>query len=124
MVIHRLKVGTLPPVGALEQSQAEDRGDGFVGRVRTNPRLAVAIAAVAILAIAWIGWAIYVTGNHGPQAGLGVVIAWPAMIVALGIASLPFIGGYLVIRRLSRADEGSDGEGEADSRTEPEAAKS
>ena len=62
-------------------------------RVRSNPRLAVAIAAGAILVLAWIGWAIYVTGQNGAGAGLGVVIAWPAMLAALALISLPFIGG-------------------------------
>ncbi len=82
-------IGTLPPVD----------------RARSNPWLAVAIAAGAILVLAWIGWAIYVTGQNGAGAGLGVVIAWPAMLAALALISLPFIGGYLLVKRLS------DGEG-------------
>jgi hypothetical protein len=95
----------LPPVGALDQPRAANGEDGIVGRVRSNPRLVVAIAAGAILLLAWIGWAIYVTSSNGASAGLGVVIAWPAMLAALALISLPFIGGYLLIRRLS------DGEG-------------
>ncbi len=76
-------------------------------RARSNLWLAVAIAAGAILVLAWIGWAIYVTGQNGAGAGLGVVIAWPAMLAALVLISLPFIGGYLLVRRLS------DGQGSA-----------
>jgi hypothetical protein len=87
--------------------------------------MVVAIAAGAILLLAWIGWAIYVTSSNGATAGLGVVIAWPAMLAALALISLPFIGGYLLVRRLSTdsgapateeaegteaEDEGSDGE--------------
>ena len=86
----------------------------MVERARSNPRLVVAIAAGAILLLAWIGWAIYVTSSNGATAGLGVVIAWPAMLAALALISLPFIGGYLLIRRLSE-DSGSaaTAEGEA-----------
>jgi hypothetical protein len=91
----------LPRVGALEALRAASGDDGIVGRARSNPRWIVAIAGAAILVLAWIGWAIYVTSSDGARAGLGVVIAWPAMLAALALISLPFIGGYLLIRRLS-----------------------
>ncbi len=58
-----------------------------------------------MLVLAWIGWAIYVTSDHGGRAGLGVVIAWPAMVAALALISLPFIGAYLLIRRLSASED-------------------
>ena len=79
----------------------------------------VAIAAGSILLFAWIGWAVYVTSSDGATAGLGVVIAWPAMLAALALISLPFIGGYLLIKRLSE-DSGSSATAEADSSDEPE----
>jgi flagellar biosynthesis/type III secretory pathway M-ring protein FliF/YscJ len=60
----------------------------------------VAIAAGAILLLAWIGWAVYVTSKNGAAAGLGVVIAWPLILAALALIALPFIGLYLLIRRL------------------------
>jgi hypothetical protein len=121
----------LPPVGALDRLRAANGDDGFVGRARSNPRLVVAIAGGAVLLLAWIGWAIYVTSDHGARAGLGVVIAWPAMLAALAIISLPFIGGYLLIRRLSPSDDGgtataeeapsdADEEGDEGSEDEPE----
>lgn len=88
-------------MGALEALRAASGDDGVVGRARSNPRWIVAIAGAAILILAWIGWAIYVTSSDGARAGLGVVIAWPAMLAALALISLPFIGGYLLIRRLS-----------------------
>jgi hypothetical protein len=96
-----IPIGTLPRVGALEAPRATSGDDGIVGRARSNPRWIVAIAAAAILILAWIGWAIYVTSSDGARAGLGVVIAWPAMLAALALVSLPFLGGYLLIRRLS-----------------------
>jgi hypothetical protein len=100
----------LPPVGALDQLRGEE---GILERARSNPRTVVAIAAGAVLLLAWIGWAIYVTSENGAGAGLGVVIAWPAMLAALALISLPFIGGYLLIRRLSDGD-GSAETAEAD----------
>jgi hypothetical protein len=91
----------LPPVGALDQMRGDE---GILERARSNPRLVIAIAAGAILTLAWIGWAIYVTSSNGATAGLGVVIAWPAMLAALALISLPFIGGYLLVKRLSPSD--------------------
>jgi hypothetical protein len=84
-----------------EPSATQDR----IEAIRDNPWIAVGIAAGGLLVLAWIGWAIYVTSENGADAGLGVVIAWPAMLAALALISLPFIGGYLLVRRLS------DGEG-------------
>jgi hypothetical protein len=108
-----MRIGTLPPVGAFDRLRGAN-GDGMIERARSNPRLLVAIAAGAILLLAWIGWAIYVTGENGADAGLGVVIAWPAMLAALALISLPFIGGYLLVKRLS-AGEGSTATAESDS---------
>jgi hypothetical protein len=111
------RIGTLPRVGALDQLRGAD--GGIVQRARSNPRLIVAIAAGVILLLAWIGWAIYVTSENGAGAGLGVVIAWPAMLAALALISLPFIGGYLLIRRLSE-DSGSTATAEVDTSEEEE----
>jgi hypothetical protein len=74
--------------------------------IRENPRLTVAVVGGALLVCAWIAWAIYVTSENGASAGLGVMIAWPAIVVALALVSLPLIGGYLLVRRLS-IDEGN-----------------
>jgi len=108
----------LPPVGALDQLRGEE---GILERARSNPRLVIAIAAGAILTLAWIGWAIYVTSSNGATAGLGVVIAWPAMLAALALISLPFIGGYLLVKRLSPSDgEAAIAAGDADEAEEDE----
>ena len=74
-------------------------------RVRSNPKLAVAIACGVILLLAWIAWAIYVTNHHGSRAGLGVILAWPALVGALALISLPFIAGYLLLRGDSAAED-------------------
>src|SRR3954453_5716068 len=113
-----IRIGSLPPVGAPDQLRGAN-GDGMIERARSNPRLMVAIAAGAILLLAWIGWAIYVTSSDGASAGLGVVIAWPAMLAALALISLPFIGGYLLVRRLSE-DSGSSVTAEAEASEDEE----
>jgi hypothetical protein len=116
------RIDTLPRVGAQDQLRAAAGDGGFVDRVRSNPRLVVAIAAGVVVLLAWIGWAIYVTSADGATAGLGVVIAWPAMLAALALISLPFIGGYLLIRRLSAEDdETATAAAERDDEDDPEA---
>jgi len=102
----------LPRVGALDRLRGAN-GDGILDRARSNPWLLVAIVAGVLLVLAWIAWAIHVTSSNGSTAGLGVVIAWPAMLAALALISLPFIGGYLLIRGLSD-DSGSGGTAEVD----------
>ncbi len=97
-------------MGALDQLRGEE---GILERARSNPRIVVAIAAGILLVLAWIGWAIYVTSENGAGAGLGVVVAWPAMLAALALISLPFIGGYLLIKRLSE-DSGATASAEAE----------
>jgi hypothetical protein len=94
----------LPPVGDLDQLQGANGDQGIFERARSSPRLVVAIAAGVVLLLAWIGWAIYITSSNGATAGLGVVIAWPAMLAALALISLPFIGVYLLIKRLSPSE--------------------
>jgi hypothetical protein len=111
----------LPRVAALDQGANGD--DGLFERARSSPRTVVAIAAGAVLFLAWIGWAIYVTNSNGASAGLGVVIAWPAMLAALALISLPFIGGYLLVRRLSTdsgAPEAASSEAESEGEEEPD----
>jgi hypothetical protein len=94
----------------------------MIERARSSPRTLIAIAVGALLVFAWIGWAIHVTSTKGGTAGLGVVIAWPAMLAALALVSLPFIGLYLLIRRLSDG-EGATATAEADVSEEDDAAE-
>jgi hypothetical protein len=95
-------------VGALEQLRSATGDDGLVGRARSRPWLLVAIVGAALVILAWIGWAIHVTSDNGARAGLGVVIAWPAMLAALALISLPFIGFYLLLRHLSGSEQNGD----------------
>jgi type VI protein secretion system component VasK len=106
----------LPRVGALRS---------LVARIRANPWLAVGIAVAALLVIAWLAWAIYVASDRGVNEGLGVLVAWPAMVAALALISLPFIGIYLLVKRTATADEGNgedeEEEPEEGDEDEPEA---
>jgi hypothetical protein len=111
VVIHTTKLGTLPRV---------------IERVRSNPKLAVGIACGVVLVLAWIAWAVYVGSDNGSRSALGVLIAWPALLAAIALVSLPFIGGYRLIRHLSAEDGGATAEApaetdaDADEEEEPE----
>ncbi len=63
--------------------------------------MALAVAGGVVLVAAWLAWAIHVASDRGVNEGLGVLIAWPAILAALALVSLPFIGGYLLVKRLS-----------------------
>jgi hypothetical protein len=92
-------IGTLPPVGALGR---------FAGRVRRNPWLAVAIVAGALLVAAWLAWAIYVGSDKGFNEAVGVLIAWPALVVAAALIFVPLIAIYLLVRpREAESPQGS-----------------
>jgi hypothetical protein len=79
--------------------------DGLVARVRAKPWIAVAVTAGVILVAAWLGWAIYVGADQGVSEAIGVLIAWPAIVVAVVLLGLPLFGLYLLIRWLSGGSE-------------------
>jgi membrane protein implicated in regulation of membrane protease activity len=76
-----------------------------IERGRSNPLLAIAAIAGALLLIAWIAWAIYVTNDNGASAGLGVLLSWPVLIAALVVVASPFVGLYFLVRVLRPSDE-------------------
>jgi len=108
-------IGTLPRVGAL------DRLRGSTRQVRANPWLAVATAAGVLLVAAWIAFAIHVTSDKGARAGLGVLLAWPALLVALALVSLPCIWAFRLIRE-AHGDRGSIAGSNDSGNSEPEEA--
>jgi ABC-type sulfate transport system permease subunit len=93
------------------------------GRVRERPWIAVAIALGAILVCAWLAWAVYVSGEHGARQGVGVLVAWPALVLAAAIVALPFVGGYFLIQRLRPSDEAPTAQEGAGSDAEPDESK-
>jgi len=78
-----------------------------VERVRSKPWLAVAVAAGALLLVAWIAWAIYVAFDRGAREGLGVLIAWPALVAALLVVCVPFVAVYLIVRPQPESESGA-----------------
>jgi len=68
----------------------------------------VAIAAGAVLVAAWLAWAIHVASDKSFNEGLGVLIAWPALVVAAALILVPLVAIYLLIR--PRETESSGGE--------------
>jgi hypothetical protein len=89
-------------------------GDGALGRVRSTPLRPVAIAAGGLLVIGWLAWAVYVASENGASAGLGVVIAVPALFC---LVALPLAGLTLLVRRL-RSDEDHDADASEESEAE------
>jgi hypothetical protein len=69
----------------------------------------VAIAAAMLLLAAWLAWAIYVASDRGFNEGLGVLIAWPALVAAAIAVALPLVGIYFLIRYLSGDSTAEDG---------------
>jgi hypothetical protein len=89
-------------------------------KFQSHPQVGIAAIVGALLVIAWIAWAIYVASTNGANAGLGVVISWPAVFMAVALVAAPFVGLYLLIRRLQGNDPsdppiagGAPDEGEA-----------
>jgi hypothetical protein len=80
--------------------------DRFAGPVRAKPWMAAALAVALLLVAAWISWAVYVASDRGLNEGIGVLIAWPALLAAAVVVCLPFIGIYLLIRPREVAAEG------------------
>ena len=76
----------------------------MVERVRSKPWLAVGVAAGGLLLLAWIAWAIYVAFDRGAREGLGVLIAWPALVAALLLICVPFVAVYLIVREQPESD--------------------
>ena len=92
----------------------------LIERGRANPRLGIAAIAAALLLIAWIAWAIYVSTENGANAGLGVVLAWPSLLVAFALVASPFVGLYFLVRYLQGDQELDEEEPSEDEPVEKE----
>jgi hypothetical protein len=121
----RAGIGSLPRVELMEKSRSVlETPRAAIERGRSNPRLAIAAITGALLLIAWIAWAIYVTNDHGANAGLGVVLSWPVLLAALVVVASPFAGLYLLVRLIRTRDEAdqshsiSGGSADAEAETE------
>jgi hypothetical protein len=84
-----------------------DRSGGrLVRAVRARPRAAAAWAGGAVVVAIWIGWTTYTWIENGADAGIGVLISWPAVFAALALVFSPFVGAGLLVRRHRVATDG------------------
>jgi hypothetical protein len=75
------------------------------------------LVGAVLLAALWIGWAIYTASDRGADAGLGVLVAWPTLVLMAAIVVLPLAGiAYLVTRlvRDQRRPAIADGDDDSD----------
>ncbi len=76
-------------------------GGSLFHRARSDGRIGAAVILGAILFVLWIAWTVYVWTENGTAAGLGVLITWPAVLVALALVAAPFVGAVVLVRRLA-----------------------
>ena len=69
----------------------------------------VAIAAGILLVAAWLAWAIHVASEKGFNEALGVLIAWPALLIAAALILCPLVAIFLAIRPREAEPERSAG---------------
>ena len=112
----------MPRVELMEKTRSRlEAPRAAIERGRSNPLLAIAAIMGALLLVAWIAWAIYVTDDNGANAGLGVVVGWPALLAALAVVASPFVGLYLLVRLLRPTDEADQSPSISDGSADPEA---
>lgn len=76
-------------------------GARLVGRAKVEPRLGAALIIGLLLFVTWIAWTVYVWSENGANAGLGVLISWPAVLAVLALIASPFVGAGILIKRMA-----------------------
>ncbi len=99
-------------------------GAWLVRRGRADGRVGAALIIGAILIVLWIAWTVYVWTENGTAAGLGVLISWPAVLLALALVAAPFLAAVMLVRRLSADREPALAGGAVPAATEPAHAES
>jgi hypothetical protein len=78
------------------------------------------LVGAVLLVLTWIAWAIYTATDRGADAGLGVLVAWPTLLLMAALVAAPFAAiAYFVMRlvrsqRLAAAGAGTDGDDDSD----------
>ena len=70
-------------------------------RAKAEPWLGAALVIGALLLFTWIAWTVYVWNENGANAGLGVLISWPAVLAVLALVVSPFVGAGILIKRMA-----------------------
>jgi len=95
-------------------------GGALMHRARSDSRIGAAVVLGAILFVLWIAWTAYVWTENGSTAGLGVLISWPAVVLALGLIAAPFVAATMLVRRLAANREPALAGGAVPATAEPE----
>ncbi len=86
-----------------EQADAQpgqpDAAASSLERLRSGGRRPILWIAAGLLLAAWIGWTVYVWGENGAAAGVGVLISWPVVFAALALIAAPLIGAGVFAHR-------------------------
>jgi hypothetical protein len=59
------------------------------------------IAGLALAA--WLGWAAYAGAERGLDAGIGVLVAWPALLLLAALVTAPLAALAALALRIARA---------------------
>lgn len=78
-----LAVRTSGPHSAAAGAAAAPR----TGGITISP---VWLGAIGVVLAAWIAWIAYSAADHGIDAGVGVFVAWPTLLVMAAIVTAPF----------------------------------
>lgn len=96
-----LAVRTSGPHRATAGAAAATQANG-TGGFTISP---VWLGAIAVLIAAWIGWIAYSAADHGIDAGVGVFVAWPTLLLMAAIVTAPFALITVLLYRTFRARE-------------------
>jgi hypothetical protein len=88
-------------------------------RVRTDRRVAIALVLAALFLIAWIAWTVYVWSENGSAAGIGVLVSWPAVLLALAVVASPFVAVAWFLRSREEGEATEDGADDEEASDEP-----
>jgi hypothetical protein len=80
-----------------------------VSKLLSSPKRAVAFTLIAIVALAYLGWAAYIAASDGIGDGIGVLVSVPALIVIVCLVAAPFVAVAWLTARLVAASRASDG---------------
>jgi hypothetical protein len=80
-------------------SRAGNAGGSLLDRIRAVPKPMLAAIFFTLL---YVGWIAYSTAARGPDAGLGVLVSWPTLLLAAAIVTAPFAGIVFLAMRFWR----------------------
>jgi hypothetical protein len=106
---------------AVETAPAAEPSPGPMERLRSMQVPSPWFVGAALLVALWIGWAIFSATDRGADDGLGVLVAWPTLLLMAALVTAPLAAIVFMVARLVRhqrdaamaeASDGGDGDGE------------